>query len=121
MSPIAIISFVLLGGVAGILSSLLGIGGGVMLVPCLVFLFGMSEHLAQGTTLALMVPPIGLLATWEYYQKGNVDIGIGLLICLGFFFGALGGAKLAASLSNHTLSRVFGVSMLLVAVKMLFF
>jgi hypothetical protein len=112
---------VVLGLLAGIFSGLLGIGGGIIIVPSLVYLFRLTQHEAQGTTLALMVPPIGLLGTWEYYQQGNVDIGIGLLICAGFFVGALFGAKLAATMSNRLLSRTFGGGMLLVACKMLFF
>jgi len=121
ISILAASLFVLLGLLGGIFSGLLGIGGGVIIVPSLVFLFRLSQHEAQGTTLALMVPPIGLLATWQYYQKGNVDIGIGLLICIGFFIGALIGAKLAANMSSRLLSRTFGLAMLLVAFKMLFF
>lgn len=121
MSIITASFYALLGLAAGIFSGLLGIGGGVIIVPALVYLFRLNQHEAQGTTLALMVPPIGLFASWEYYQQGDVDIGVGLLICLGFFFGALGGAHVAARLSNHMLSLTFAVSMLLVAVKMLFF
>ncbi len=110
---------VLLGLFVGAFSGLLGIGGGVILVPALVFLFGLSQHEAQGTTLALMVPPIGLLAAWQYHQEGNINIVVAGLICLGFFFGALWGAKLATSMSSKTLAKIFGIGMLLIAVKML--
>jgi uncharacterized membrane protein YfcA len=96
------------------------VGGGVIIVPALVFLFGLSQHLAQGTTLALLVPPIGLLAAWTYYKEGYVNIPIALLICAGFFIGGLFGAKLANTLSNRELERVFGVAMLLIALKMIF-
>jgi uncharacterized membrane protein YfcA len=67
------VSYILLGLVAGILSGLIGIGGGTIIVPVLVLFFGMSQHLAQGTTLALLVPPIGILAAWQYYKEGYVD------------------------------------------------
>ncbi len=112
--------YVLLGLVAGAFSGLIGVGGGVIIVPALVFLFGMAQHTAQGTTLALLVPPIGLLAAWTYYQEGYVDIHIGALICLGFFLGGFLGAKFANHLSNLVLERVFGVAMLLISLKMIF-
>lgn len=113
------ISYVLLGTVAGVFSGLIGIGGGVIIVPALVFLFGLSQHQAQGTTLALLVPPIGVLAAWTYYRQGYVDLHIAALICLGFFFGGLLGAKVATGMSDLTLERVFGIALLLIAIKMI--
>jgi uncharacterized membrane protein YfcA len=110
-----------IGVVVGIVSGIIGIGGGIILVPAFVFLFGLSQHQAQGTTLALMVPPIGLLAAWTYYKHGFVDLRIAGLICLGFFFGGLVGARLATVLSEAILTKVFGVALLLVGVKMIFF
>jgi len=104
---------------AGILSGLLGIGGGILIVPCLVFLFGLTQHTAQGTTLALMVPPIGLLAAWTYYKHGHVDIKIAALICLGFFFGGLLGAKLATCINAALLKKFFGLALLITAIKMI--
>ena len=113
-------AYVLLGLVAGILSGLIGVGGGVMIVPVLVLLFGFSQHKAQGTSLALLLPPTGLLATWTYYQKGFVDLKAAALICVGVFVGGWAGGKLANSLSSVVLEKVFGVAMLLVALKMIF-
>ena len=115
-----ILLYVVLGLAAGILSGLLGIGGGILIVPALVLGFGLSQHLAQGTTLALMVPPIGLLAAWTYYKQGHVDIKIAALICLGFFFGGLIGAKCASSINPILLKKLFGIAMLIAAVKMIF-
>ena len=112
--------YVLLGLAAGALSGLVGIGGGVFIVPALIYLFHKNEHLAQGTTLALLVPPIGLLAAWDYYKHGYVDLRIALFICLGFFLGGLLGAQLAVHLSNRVLSKIFGVFLLAVGVKMFF-
>ncbi|MDP3181705.1 MAG: sulfite exporter TauE/SafE family protein [Desulfobaccales bacterium] len=120
MSITHILLFVLLGLVAGAFSGLIGVGGGVIIVPALVFLFGLSQHAAQGTTPALLVPPIGLLAAWTYYQEGYVDIHIAALICIGFLAGGLLGAKFANHLSNLALERVFGVAMLLISLKMIF-
>jgi uncharacterized membrane protein YfcA len=111
--------FLILGLAAGVVSGLLGIGGGVLIVPCLVFIAGLSQHTAQGTTLALMVPPIGLLAAWTYYRQGHVDIRIAALICLGFFFGGLIGAKFATAINATLLKRLFGAALLVTAVKMI--
>jgi uncharacterized membrane protein YfcA len=111
--------YILLGLVAGIFSGLIGIGGGIIIVPALVLLFGLSQHTAQGTTLALMVPPIGLLAAWAYYKQGFVDLKIAAFVCLGFFIGGFLGAKLAIGISDQFLRRIFGVVLLLVSVKMI--
>jgi len=116
---IYVISFLALGLLAGVLSGLLGIGGGVLIVPVLVFIVGMTQHRAQGTTLALMVPPIGLLAAWAYWKQGYVDIKVAALICLGFFFGGLLGAKLAASIDATLLKKLFGIALLVTALKMI--
>ena len=111
----------IIGLVAGTLSGLLGIGGGIIIVPALVFIFGMSQHQAQGTTLALMVPPIGLLAAWTYYKEGHVDLKIAALICLGFFLGGLIGASLSLDLSEAVLKKCFGITFMIIAIKMTFF
>ena len=115
-----ILLYLLLGLLAGFMSGLVGIGGGVLIVPALVFWFGLSQHEAQGTTLALLVPPIGLLAAWTYYKQGYVDLKIAAFICIGFLLGGLLGAKVATGLSNAFLEKVFGVATLAVALKMIF-
>ncbi|MEQ8222537.1 MAG: TSUP family transporter [Candidatus Eremiobacterota bacterium] len=117
---ISILLYIILGLFAGFGSGLIGIGGGVIIVPALVFLFGLSQHKAQGTTLALLVPPIGILAAWTYFKQGYVDIKIAICICIGFLLGGLLGAKLATSLSNNTLEKVFGIALILLGLKMLF-
>jgi uncharacterized protein len=111
--------FLFLGLLAGVFSGLLGLGGGLLLVPVLVFIVGLTQHQAQGTTLALMVPPIGLLAAWTYYKQGNVDIKIAALICLGFFIGGLFGARLAVVVNAALLKKLFGIALLITAVKMI--
>jgi len=117
----SVLLYLLLGLAAGVLSGLVGIGGGIIIVPALVLFFGLSQHQAQGTTLALMVPPIGILAAWTYYKHGDVDLRIAALVAAGFFLGGLIGARFATGLSNNVLEKIFGVSLLLVAVKMIFF
>jgi len=114
-----IAGYLLLGLLAGALSGLIGIGGGVIIVPVLVFLMGFSQHEAQGTTLALLIPPIGILAAWSYYKQGYVNLPVAGYICVGFVLGSLAGARLATSLSNTALERIFGVALLLIAIKML--
>ncbi|MEL6441879.1 MAG: sulfite exporter TauE/SafE family protein [Cyanobacteria bacterium J06621_8] len=116
---VEVILFLLLGLLVGIISGVIGIGGGVLLTPALVFLFGFSQHSAQGTTIALLVPPIGILAAWTYYQEGDVNLKVAALICLGFLFGGLLGAKLALSVSDLWLRRVFGVTIMLLGLKMI--
>src|SRR5512147_1748780 len=114
-----ILLYLLLGLLVGILSGLIGIGGGVIIVPVLIFGFGLSQHEAQGTTLAMLVPPVGLLAAWTYYKQGYVNFQIAALLCIGFFVGGLLGAKLATGLSNVLLEKVFGIAMLAIALKMI--
>jgi uncharacterized membrane protein YfcA len=111
--------YILLGVVAGIFSGLIGIGGGIIIVPVLVLLFGLSQHTAQGTTLALMVPPIGLLAALAYYKQGFVDLKIAAFVCLGFFIGGFLGAKFAIGIPGVILKKMFGAVLLAVSVKMI--
>ncbi len=113
--------FVILGLTAGFLSGLLGIGGGIIIVPALVLIFGFTQHQAQGTTLALMIPPIGLLAALTYYQKGFVNLKVALLICLGFILGGFFGAKIAVTISVDVLKRIYGIALLAIGIKMVFF
>jgi uncharacterized membrane protein YfcA len=116
----SIFLYLLLGLMTGILSGLIGIGGAIIIIPSLVLVFGMSQHMAQGTTLALMVPPIGLLAAWTYYKGGYVDFKVAALICLGFFVGGFIGARYVTDIPDLLLRRIFGVVLLLAAMKMIF-
>jgi uncharacterized protein len=112
--------YLLVGVLAGALSGLIGIGGGVFITPVLIFGFGMSQHTAQGTTLALLIPPVGLLAAWTYYQQGYVDLKVAACIAVGFLLGGLLGAKFAVSLSNIVLEKVFGGVILAISLKLIF-
>jgi uncharacterized membrane protein YfcA len=114
-----ILLLLLFGLAAGVLSGLLGIGGGIFIIPALVLLLGFSQHTAQGTTLAMMVPPIGLLAAWVYYKSGFVDLKVAGLMCIGFFVGGFFGAKFATAIPEAALSRIFGVAMFIISVKMI--
>jgi uncharacterized protein len=110
--------YLILGLLAGVLSGLIGLGGGFIIVPALVFIFGFSQHQAQGTTLALLVPPIGILAAWTYYRQGFVDVKVAALIAAGFVVGSLLGARYAMNISSGTLEKVFGVALVLIGLKM---
>ena len=115
-----IAGLIITGLVAGIMSGLLGIGGGTIVIPALIYIFGMSQHMSQGTTLAMMVPPIGLLAAWHYWKNGNINISWSLLLCLGFVFGGLIGAYFANMIPDIQLKRIFGVFFLVIALKLIF-
>lgn len=110
----------LVGIAAGVMSGLVGIGGGIVIVPALVFLLGFTQQRAQGTTLALLVPPIGILAAWQYYREGYVDLKIAGMICLGFVAGGLIGARIATGMPEDMVEKLFAISLLLVSLKMLF-
>jgi uncharacterized membrane protein YfcA len=111
--------FILLGLLAGAISGLVGIGGGIIIVPALVMLFGFSQKLAQGTTLALLVPPIGILAAYTYYKQGYVNLSAAGFIIIGFLVGSLIGARYITHLSNSTVVRIFAVFLLILSIKML--
>ncbi|MBD2433037.1 permease [Fischerella major NIES-592] len=111
---------IILGLIAGIVSGMTGIGGGIIILPALIFFLGFSQHQAQGTTLALLVPPIDLLAAWTYYKQGYVDIKVAALLCLGFILGGWFGAKIGTSLPNGVLTKIFALLLIMSAVRVLF-
>jgi len=116
-----ILIFIILGLAVGIFSGFFGIGGGIILIPALTFLLGLTQHQAQGTSLAIMVPPIGLLAALRYYYSGNVNLRIAGFVCLGFFFGGLIGASLVHSIPDPLLRKLFGLFLILAGVRMFLF
>ena len=114
------LSFIVLGLVIGILSGIVGVGGGIILIPALVYFYGFSQHMAQGTSTAMLLPPIGILAAYTYYKHGYVDIRATALLCTGFVLGGLFGAKIAVYLSNDVLKRGFGILLMLISLRMIF-
>jgi uncharacterized membrane protein YfcA len=117
----AIIGIVILGLAAGVLSSMVGIGGGIVIVPVLVLVFGLSQHTAQGTTLAMLSFPVSLVAAITYHKKGLVDWRIAMLLCVGFLIGGYFGSKVAVTIPAGTIKKVFAVLMIIIAIKFLFF
>lgn len=121
MSLQTIIIIVIVGLAAGILSGLVGIGGGVVIVPALVLILGMSQKSAQGTSLGMLLLPAGILGVLQYYKGGHIDFKIVIFLALGFIIGNLFGSKLALSLSDVNLKKVFAIFIMLISIKMLFF
>ena len=115
-----IVLLCLIGLIAGVLSGTIGVGGGLIVVPALVFLLGMNQHIAQGTSLTLLMMPVGILAVFQYYNKGYVNVKYALIIAVFFVAGAYLGSKIAVNLPEKTLKTVFGVILLIVGVKMIF-
>src|SRR5216684_1257059 len=111
--------YLALGCAAGALSGLIGIGGGVLIVPALVYLFGMTQHKAQGTSLGALLLPIGALAFWEYYKAGNVDVKAAIIIAVTFTIGGYFGGRFAQNISEPVLRRIFAVLLIAVAIRML--
>jgi len=118
---INILICLLIGLLAGTLSGLIGIGGGIIIVPALVMFIGLSQHMAQGTTLAMLVPPVGIAAAWTYYRAGFVDLPLAVWLCVGFVAGTVLGSRFAVLASEQTLERAFGVALMVVALKMFLF
>lgn len=114
------LSYFILGLSAGTLSGIFGIGGGTILIPGLIFLAGLTQHEAQGTTLAILLLPIGLLAVMRYYRSGHVNFYIAVFICVGFLIGGLLGANIAEALSNLILRKAFGIFLIIVALYTIF-
>jgi len=119
MSITTIIILLIIGICAGLLSGFVGVGGGIVIVPALVFFLGYSQHMAQGTSLALMLPPIGLLGFYNYYKSGKTNITAAAIIAVAFIAGAYFGSKLSISLDQRIVKRIFGAIMLLVSIKLL--
>jgi uncharacterized protein len=116
-----ILGLLLLGLIAGVFSGIVGIGGGIILVPALVYIFGLSQHQAQGTSLGMLMLPVGILAVMQYYKQGFVDYKLVAFIAIGFVAGGYLGGKLAISIPETLIKRIFALFMIAVAVKMLFF
>jgi uncharacterized membrane protein YfcA len=117
MGQIAIV--LVIGLLAGILGGFIGVGGGVLIVPALVLLLGFDQHMAVGTSLGALLPPVGLLGAYEYYKHGHLNITYALLLGLGLLIGAYIGAKIAVNVSGVALRRGFAIFLLLTSLRML--
>ncbi len=115
-----ILIIILIGIVAGTLSGLVGIGGGIIIVPALVYFIGFSQKTAQGTSLGLILLPVGILGVLQYYRQGHIDVKVVWVLAIGFLIGGYLGSKIALNLSQETVKKIFAVLMIIIALKMLF-
>lgn len=121
MSFTIIIFLVIIGLLAGFLSGVLGVGGGVVMVPLMVFLLGFTQHQAQGTSLAVLAVPVTLAAAYNYYQDGSLNWKYALVMALMFVIGGYLGSKLAISISEKILKQIFGVVLVILGLRMVIF
>jgi len=119
MNEIIVLMFI--GLAAGLFSGMFGIGGGLIMVPALVFFLGLTQHSAQGTSLGVLVIPVAIVAAFNYYRAGQLNVKFALIIALSFMVGGYFGSKLSIGMNEVMLKRLFGVLMLLMAVKLIFF
>ncbi len=110
----------LIGIAAGILAGMVGVGGGIIIVPALVYFFGFDQHTAQGTSLAVLLPPTGFFAVWRYYQAGHIDVKMAAVIVVGVLVGGWFGGGWAQQLSGVAVRRIFAVFMVLAGLRMFF-
>lgn len=123
MTLTTIIILIIIGLLAGILSGLVGIGGGIIMVPLFIFFLGLTQHNAQGLSLAVMLPPVTFLAVYNYHTAGNggnIDWRIALIVAILFMIGGFLGSKIALQIDQRMLRKIFGVAMLIVAIKLIF-
>ena len=120
MSILTIIILVIIGIAAGMLSGVAGVGGGVIIIPALIFLLGMTQFEAQGTSLAMMIPPIGIMAAFNYYKDGYINWKYAAILAVFFFIGGYFGSKIALSIPQNIVKKSFAIFIILVGVKMLF-
>ncbi len=121
MTAATIVLLIMIGLLAGFLSGLIGIGGGIIIVPALILLLGFSQKLAQGTSLGILLLPVGILAVMQYYKQGYLNVNYVLIVACAFVIGGLFGSKLALSLSDAKMKKIFAVILMILAIKMLFF
>ncbi len=120
MTTAQLVILIVVGILSGILAGVFGVGGAIIVIPALVFILGMNQHEAQGTSLAFMLPPVGILATWNYWKAGNVNWKVALVLSLTFVVGAYLGSHISINIPDKILRRLFGGLMILIALKMIF-
>lgn len=119
MTTTTIVSLIVIGLLAGMLSGLVGVGGGIIMVPLLILFLGFSQHQAQGTSLTVLVVPVTALAVFNYYKQGYINWKYALVIALFFLIGGYFGSKFAVSIDQKMLKKIFSIVLLLVGVKLL--
>src|SRR5664279_4133940 len=120
MSTSMILILIVIGIITGVMAGMLGIGGAIIMIPALVYILGISQQTAQGTSLAVMLPPVGIIAAWNYYKAGHVNIRFAIILALFFLVGSYFGSKLALTIPQGVLKKIFAALLLLIAAKMIF-
>lgn len=120
MSVTTVLILVLIGLTAGVFGGVFGVGGAIIMIPALVYFLGLDQHMAQGTSLAVMLPPIGLFAAYNYYKAGQANIWYALIIAATFMIGGYFGSKIALNLPENLMKKLFGVFLILVALRLIF-
>ncbi len=114
------ILLILIGVVSGLLSGMVGIGGGVVIVPALIIFLGFSQKMAQGTSLGVLLLPVGILGVMEYYKHGYIEVVMALIVSPGFLIGGYFGSKASLGLSQYILKKIFAIFIILIGIKMFF-
>ena len=120
MNISTILILIVIGILAGMLGGFVGVGGGLIVVPALIYFLGVNQMEAQGTSLAMMLPPIGILAVWNYYKTGNVNFTHAMIIAISFVIGGYLGSKTALKIPVETVKIIFGIIMLYTAIRMIY-
>jgi uncharacterized membrane protein YfcA len=120
MNANIILLLLAIGLVAGVISGLIGIGGALIMIPAMIYILGMNQYEAQGTSLAVMLPPIGILAAYNYYKAGELNMRYALIIALAFIIGGYIGSKIALNVPIGYIKRSFGVALLIISLHIIF-
>lgn len=119
MNTETLLMLLLIGLLAGIFGGMVGLGGGVIMIPAMIYMLGMSQHEAQGTSLAVMLPPVGLLAVMNYYKAGQINMKYAMVIAAAFLIGGYFGSKIALNIPVTTMKKIFGFALIAIALNML--
>jgi len=120
MNLTTIIILIIIGLMAGVFGGIFGVGGAIIMIPAMVYFLGVDQHTAQGTSLAVMLPPIGLFAAYNYYKEGQVNFWYAVIIAISFMVGGYFGSKLALTLPEQLMKKIFAIFLILVALKLIF-
>ncbi|NVN95690.1 MAG: sulfite exporter TauE/SafE family protein [Bacteroidetes bacterium] len=119
MNTVTVLILLAIGLFAGIFGGMVGLGGGVIMIPAMIYFLGVSQQSAQGTSLAVMLPPVGLMAVMNYYKAGQMNFKYAAIIAIAFFVGGYFGSKIALNISPDKMKKVFAIALMLIAINML--
>jgi len=120
MDTTTVLILIVIGLMAGVFGGIFGVGGAVVMIPAMVYFLGVDQHTAQGTSLAVMLPPIGLFAAYNYYKEGQVNIWYAVIIAAAFMIGGYFGSKIALNLPENLMKKIFGIFLILTALRLIF-